>query len=238
LNDVVALLGTIPTWAALTITSLTALSSALRLLQGNAMILRLFVRKFDLWLAFAYAVFAAASGCVALPLQSRPSRAVVRLSDATPDHAALRLAARRVRCRGPGTPTRLLPSYSVFCAVCTGLPTPHRFGRSACFASLRARHRAAFLRTWCSSRSRCATCTAASALILQERRAGCCRWLTQDATGDERRAPAASGGLVGGPAHHGVALQRDRHDRTIVPSQDLTQRVVGARERVDASHGP
>ncbi len=68
---VAALLGTIPTWAALTITSLSTLSSALRLLQGNKAILRLLVRSFDLWLAFGYAILGGVAAV--LRLRQRPT---------------------------------------------------------------------------------------------------------------------------------------------------------------------
>jgi hypothetical protein len=61
-------------------------ASALPLLQGNTMILRLLARKFDICLAFGYGI---RQRLYRIPLRPRPSRAVVRFSDASLDHAAL-----------------------------------------------------------------------------------------------------------------------------------------------------
>jgi hypothetical protein len=115
-----------PTGAALAITSLSALASALRLLQGSTMILRLLARKFDLWLAFAYAVFAAASGCVALAYDpvlaalwcvSQTLLPIMLLYDSLPAASVVGQAHRLA----------FFPSYLVFCAVCTGLLHTERF---------------------------------------------------------------------------------------------------------------
>ena len=124
---VAALLDAAPTEAALAITSLSALASALRLLQGSTMILRLLVGKFELWLAFTYAVFAAASGCVALAddpvlaalwCVSQTLLPIMLLYDSLPAASGVVGQAHRLA---------FVPSYLVFCAVCTGLLHTERF---------------------------------------------------------------------------------------------------------------
>jgi hypothetical protein len=124
---VAALLGTIPTWAALTITSLSALSSALRLLQGNKAILRLLLRSFDLWLAFGYAFFAAVSGCVALA--STPDLALLWCLSQTLLPLVLLYDSMPVSSGAVGMAHRccFFPAYLIFCAACTGLLHTGRF---------------------------------------------------------------------------------------------------------------
>ena len=123
---VAALLDAAPTGVALAITLLSALASALRLMQGSTMILWLLARKFDLWLAFAYAVFAAGSGCVALAdpvlaalwCVSQTLLPIVLLYDSLPAASGVVGQAHRLA---------FFPSYLVFCAVCTGLLHTERF---------------------------------------------------------------------------------------------------------------
>ncbi len=124
---VAALLGTIPTRAALTITSLSTLSSALRLLQGNKAILRLLVRSFDLWLAFGYAVFAGASGCVALA--STPDLALLWCLSQTLLPLLLLYDSMPASSGAVGMTHRcsFFPAYLIFCAACTGLLHTGRF---------------------------------------------------------------------------------------------------------------
>jgi hypothetical protein len=124
---VAALLGTIPTWAALTITSLSTLSSALRLLQGNRAILRLLVRRFDLWLAFGYAIFAGGSGCVALA--STPDLALLWCVSQTLLPLVLLYDSIPVSSGAVGMAHRcsFFPAYLIFCAACTGLLHTGRF---------------------------------------------------------------------------------------------------------------
>ncbi len=122
-----ALLGSTPAWAALAITSLSALSSARRLLQGSTAILRLLVRRFEVWLAFGYAVFAAASGCVALATTpdlallwclSQVLLPLVLLHDSLPASCGVvGLVHRR----------SFFPVYLIFCAACIGLLHTERF---------------------------------------------------------------------------------------------------------------
>jgi hypothetical protein len=118
---VAALLDAAPTWVALVITSFSALASALRLLQGSTMILRLLAHKFDFWLAFGYAVFAAASGCVALDYDpelaalwclSQTLLPIVLLYDSLPAASGVVGQAHRLA---------FFPAYLVFCTACTGL---------------------------------------------------------------------------------------------------------------------
>ena len=122
-----ALLGEAPTGAALAITSLSALASALRLLQGSTMILRLLARKFDTWLAFGYVVFTAASGCVALAPDpnlaalwcvSQTLLPIVLLYDSLPVASGVVGRAHRLT---------FFPAYLVFCIACAGLLHTERF---------------------------------------------------------------------------------------------------------------
>jgi hypothetical protein len=116
-----SLSGAVPASVALALVSFAVISSALRLLHGNVVLLRRILRQFDYWLATGYALAAAASGSVALADDlelaalwslSQLLLPLVLLYDALPFAAdSLGKVHRLV----------FFPAYLFFCLACLGM---------------------------------------------------------------------------------------------------------------------
>ena len=147
---------------ALALVSFAVISSALRLLHGNVVLLRRILRQFDYWLATGYALAAAASGSVALADDlelaalwslSQLLLPLVLLYDALPFAAdSLGKAHRLV----------FFPAYLFFCLACLGmLHSGHFLARGAS-----APRRAVSQHISCFRPSRCDISTASLAAAM------------------------------------------------------------------------